>query len=95
LESRGIHDGDESWQDDSFRFLPVTEVKMKSQPPTTKSRQDYGRPVGKAVEGYRSPRRFARHDDFQMRGASWTAPALWSFFPWMTFRMKRGVPISK
>jgi hypothetical protein len=42
LENRGIHDGDESWQDDSFRFLPVTEVKMKSPPPTTKSRQDYG-----------------------------------------------------
>jgi dienelactone hydrolase len=38
-----------------------------------------GPAVEKAVEGYRSPRRFARHDDFQIRGASWTAPALWSF----------------
>ena len=38
-----------------------------------------GHAAGKAVEDYRTPRRCARHDDFQKRGASWTAPALWSF----------------
>ena len=34
---------------------------------------------GKAVEGYRSPRRFATEGGLEYSARSWSAPALWRF----------------
>ena len=53
-----------------------------------------GHAAAKAVEGYRSPGRFARHDDSRMARSVLECSSPLELFPRMTVRVDRGKPAS-